>query len=357
MPTTKSANWLAAVLPAAIFGVLRVIWALIENALTGWGDDQIANSLGIHSPTTKWVVEQLWNWGIPLLLLAGLLFAYHKVASRGAIGKQTPSSGLILPFSHEATSTGAGQNRRRSILTVSLIAVVIIIGLIVSAKVPKTAATTSVDASKEKYVPPRPLTLRYLFENDWPNLPSVYGTLSNSGRQVMDWRLNGDFDSRSKFFSVFLPLSTTTEAATTILLHFGDACDDAINRVDKLISLSGTAPGGSSPTYFRDMVFSKKIFVYYENFEFAEMRRAEIESAYSKHGLFVEFRDRRYALAHQDEPDWHISGPLLSPAVILPDLKGIKDYGIRFENLGSSGEQLHIVTRKNQMIMVSNDGS
>jgi hypothetical protein len=58
---------------------LKVIWGLVTNALAGWGDDQIASALHITSPTPKWVAEELWLWGVPLLVLCLASLTYHRL--------------------------------------------------------------------------------------------------------------------------------------------------------------------------------------------------------------------------------------------------------------------------------------
>lgn len=55
--------------------VLKLIYRLAENAMMGWGDDQIARWLGIASPTATTVAE----WAIPFALAAFILWLYHLI--------------------------------------------------------------------------------------------------------------------------------------------------------------------------------------------------------------------------------------------------------------------------------------
>jgi hypothetical protein len=65
------AVWIAA--QAALTYALKLLIKLGENAVMGWGDDQIAAFLGIKSPTLTTLV----NWGPPAMAAAGVLMAYH----------------------------------------------------------------------------------------------------------------------------------------------------------------------------------------------------------------------------------------------------------------------------------------
>jgi hypothetical protein len=77
--------WLAA--QAALTFILKLIYKLAENAMLGWGDDQIATALGITSPTVKVVIE----WGIPFCSAIVILAIYHFTYSRwGQSAKVAP---------------------------------------------------------------------------------------------------------------------------------------------------------------------------------------------------------------------------------------------------------------------------
>ena len=72
------------VIQVLAFLLLTVPVKLIENAILGWGDDLIAKSLGITSPTLADVATFAWRWGIPLLTLALLFWWYNVSYSRKA---------------------------------------------------------------------------------------------------------------------------------------------------------------------------------------------------------------------------------------------------------------------------------
>jgi hypothetical protein len=91
----------AATLLTAIF---RWLWWLVSglasNAMMGWGDDQIAASLGITSPSFLQVVSLLTSWGPPLLLALLTLWIYHRIHNRKR-GPITPA-GERPPFVRRA---------------------------------------------------------------------------------------------------------------------------------------------------------------------------------------------------------------------------------------------------------------
>ena len=74
------AVWLVAWLVAQ--GIITSLWRLVvglaENAVLGWGDDQIAAWLGITSPTLSAVIA----WAIPFILAAITLLLFHYFTTR-----------------------------------------------------------------------------------------------------------------------------------------------------------------------------------------------------------------------------------------------------------------------------------
>jgi hypothetical protein len=63
-------------------------WAykLAENAMIGWGDDQIAGWLGITSPDAATV----FSWAMPFVLAAVTLFVFYKLMHRGSARQESP---------------------------------------------------------------------------------------------------------------------------------------------------------------------------------------------------------------------------------------------------------------------------
>lgn len=59
----------------ALTAALKLVFKLLDNALMGWSDDQIAAYFGIQSPTATTV----FNWGFPFALAAMILWGYHII--------------------------------------------------------------------------------------------------------------------------------------------------------------------------------------------------------------------------------------------------------------------------------------
>jgi hypothetical protein len=61
--------------------------ALLENAVTGWVDDRIAEllgllgrAIGVVAPTAQQVSTFIWNWALPFVLAAFALWVVHRAA-------------------------------------------------------------------------------------------------------------------------------------------------------------------------------------------------------------------------------------------------------------------------------------
>ena len=83
------------------------------------------------------------------------------------------------------------------------------------------------------------------------------------------------------------------------------------------MDIQGQAPDDTAPTHLKDMVFSKRIFIYYEDFSLAQ--KGMLETIYQSKELSVQFRDAAYAWAHRD--DKPRATPLVPNSTILPDAK------------------------------------
>jgi hypothetical protein len=73
--------------------VLTIIWKLFENAVLGWGDDQIAALFGIKAPSATTVV----SWAIPFLLAGATLWIYHLVHQRWFASQSRPDDHIYPP--------------------------------------------------------------------------------------------------------------------------------------------------------------------------------------------------------------------------------------------------------------------
>jgi hypothetical protein len=82
-------GWAAFVVGQAVFtAIWKLIYKLLENAMIGWGDDQIAAYFGITSPTAA----TAFSWLLPLLLAGLTLWLYHLAHIRIAGHSPSPQS-------------------------------------------------------------------------------------------------------------------------------------------------------------------------------------------------------------------------------------------------------------------------
>jgi hypothetical protein len=168
-----------------------------------------------------------------------------------------------------------------------------------------------------------PITLKQLFEIDWPNLPAFYNEcvlssqIFESGGVKVAWRVNGDFVGRSKFLAILIDPATEVSDAFKACEAIADQFSHFIDSVNSEVDIEGHAPDDTAPTHLKDMVFSKRIFIYYEGFPLA--KKGMLETIYQSKALSVQFRDAGYAWAHRD--DKPREKPLVSNTTILPDAK------------------------------------
>jgi hypothetical protein len=83
-----------AVVTVAFSWLLRLAGALTSNAVLGWGDDQIAATMGIKAPSLVAVVSLLREWGPPFLLAVVALGVYHAWHRRwrGPVAQAAPGT-------------------------------------------------------------------------------------------------------------------------------------------------------------------------------------------------------------------------------------------------------------------------
>jgi hypothetical protein len=198
-------------------------------------------------------------------------------------------------------------------------------------------------------------TLRQFFESDWPALPSYYmvseirSSASPSMAVPFAWRLNGDFEARSKFLMILLDDKLPPNEAAFVCRMIAERYEFFVNESVEKIDISGLAPGDTSRTHLKDMVFSKRIFVYYDNPDFTLPEKGEIQSYYEQRGLSVQFRDTAYIESHRDDHLVPPSEPLVPNAVILPNAKDVAGLEISVNNLGA--DKLTLTTRKPALIL------
>jgi len=168
-----------------------------------------------------------------------------------------------------------------------------------------------------------PTTLKQLFEIDWPNLPAFYhecvlsGQALDAGAVKVAWRVNGDFVGRSKFLAILIDPATKAGDAFKACEAIADQYGHFIDSPNSEVDIEGQSPDDTAPTHLKDMVFSKRIFIYYEGFSLAQ--KGALETIYQSKELAVQFRDAAYAWAHRE--DRPRATPLVPNSTILPDAK------------------------------------
>jgi len=168
-----------------------------------------------------------------------------------------------------------------------------------------------------------PITMKQLFEIDWQNLPAFYNEcvlssqIFESALVKVAWRVNGDFVGRSKFLAILIDPTTKAGDAFKACEAIADRFGHFIDSVNSEVDIKGQAPDDTAPTHLKDMVFSKRIFIYYEDFSLAQ--KGMLETIYQSKELSVQFRDAAYAWAHRDDKPRQT--PLVPNSTILPDAK------------------------------------
>jgi hypothetical protein len=202
------------------------------------------------------------------------------------------------------------------------------------------------DAAKTIVKAGPPITLKQLFEIDWQNLPAFYNECVLSS-QIFDsrsvkvaWRVNGDFVGRSKFLAILIDPATTVSDAFRTCEAIADQYGHFIDSPNSEVDIQGQAPDDTAPTHLKDMVFSKRIFIYYEDFSLVQ--KGILETTYHSKELAVQFRDAAYAWAHRnDKPR---ATPLVPNSTILPNAKLTPGLRITITKLspGVDGEKTKI---------------
>jgi hypothetical protein len=174
-------------------------------------------------------------------------------------------------------------------------------------------------------------TLKDFFENDWPNLPAYYQVSAANFKALRDptqsyrgefaWRLIGDYESQARFLAIYLAPDISPFEATLICNFVAGNYHFLLESADSAIEMTFKKPAETATTHFKDMVFSKRVFIYYGNLDFSEIQKGEIEASFQKQGLSVGFRTNDYAWEHHKNKMVRRAAPLTPNSVSLPDAK------------------------------------
>jgi len=200
----------------------------------------------------------------------------------------------------------------------------------------ETAGKVAAESATERAGKGRPASLKELFESDWPNLPGYYNESTidsqsfGSGSVKIGWRVNGDFIGRGKFLAFIIDSRTAATDATRACEAIADRCAHFLDAASAEIDMSGQGPDDTAPTHLKDMVFSRRVFIYYEDFSLAQ--KGMLETIYQNKGLSVQFRDAAYAWAHRDQKPRE--KPLTPNTTLLPDAKFTPGLRITIAKIG-----------------------
>jgi hypothetical protein len=174
---------------------------------------------------------------------------------------------------------------------------------------PLTVAANAPSPSATPHYLPVPLTLKNLFDTDFPQMHLTQDfkfTSRNTGSDYpITYQLIWDFDAKTEFLAVFIPRTTDAFiAAKAVAMGY----QGMIDLLDERVKASASAPGESAATQSTDLTFSGRIFVYYEG-DLTLQQMASLEQLFTERKLAVEFRGLNYQALRGNEkrvaPDAH----------------------------------------------------
>jgi hypothetical protein len=168
----------------------------------------------------------------------------------------------------------------------------------------------------------RLLTLKDLFDTDFTS-GSFYNEISltygDGTKRLIPYRVVTDFPARIKYLALYVPDSPVAFAQCQFLAANLQMPFDAI---DKSVEMEMYDPSGMSRTTSKDLIFTGRVFLYYEsNFSLGEL--AALEALFTEHKAAVEFRGHSYLVLH-----WHENRVLPSDPPSTDPAKKITQFTI-----------------------------
>ncbi len=118
----------------------------------------------------------------------------------------------------------------------------------------------------------------------------LYKEGRNIGRFPFEMGVNGDFEAKSVFVSLYAPGS---EHAFELIYWFSGAYKDFLYDLKKNTLIWTASPGTQNQYLSNNLMFTGKIYVYCENILSTEQVR-ELTDRYAKEGVEIEFRSFNY---------------------------------------------------------------
>ena len=154
----------------------------------------------------------------------------------------------------------------------------------------RRANAQSLTDEKETKIAKKPITLRTLFETDFPNLDHFENVLrikkssANEKECEIPFRLCVDFDARSRFLAFYVGVQwETRRMCVSIAKNYKDAI-----QIANQSHVYSMRPPNTAETQLREVVFTGRIFIYHE-YEMTQREKAELEDFYKLNGAAVQF--------------------------------------------------------------------
>ena len=148
-----------------------------------------------------------------------------------------------------------------------------------------------------------PLTPRQIFDTDFPYLSigdNLILTRKNNGQTTaVPVRLFYNFDDKSKFIAFFVPRQVSADETYDACMSLVNQYKMVMQQLDERMAVGDSKPGETSETWSKDLTFTGRIYVYYED-DLSLSQLAALDDLYKGNGLFPEFRGQAYMALH-----WH----------------------------------------------------
>lgn len=145
--------------------------------------------------------------------------------------------------------------------------------------------------------PVAPPTVHDLFEKEFPNLLKLAATYearskTDSGNAKLQIRFQAhfDYDAKSEFVSVYLGSTDVYEVCKAVAKQ----CRILLNDLTSKTHADVQIPGNPSMDYQKDLVFTGKVFVYYDG-DMSLEQLGSLEALFKEEKLSPQFRGQNYA--------------------------------------------------------------
>jgi hypothetical protein len=164
---------------------------------------------------------------------------------------------------------------------------------------PSTPAPQAASTISAKHYYSIPLTLRNLFDTDFPYF-SVNGDLIINGKKTgAIYHVLFNLHENSEFLAIFIPLQTEPNTFTlcrVVAAQYQQILEVAHQSVDVTSIVPGEPIAGSSV----NLTFTRQIYIYHDQF-LSLQQLAFLEQTFREKGLTPDFRGHDYLTLHWNE--------------------------------------------------------